>query len=151
MRKCFGGLVVVALWAGSLSSGAEGTEGNGGVLGFWRAPDSSVVHVEKCGQEICLTIVEISKTAPARIDGLNPDPRLKGRSLCGVQIGTAFHLDGEQKAEGGRLYDPKSGKTYKGLFSTQGNTLKLRGYVGIKAFGRSEEWTRTSEVKTCTA
>ena len=143
MRKRIGGVLVAMVWAGTLALGAQAKD-DGGVFGFWREPQGSVIHIDRCGENVCLTLAQISRTAPARVDGLNPDPKLKGRPLCGVQIGTGFHLEHPNKAEGGRLYDPKSGKTYQGAISSIGNTLVLRGYVGIKAFGRSEEWTRIS-------
>jgi uncharacterized protein (DUF2147 family) len=46
----------------------------------------------------------------------------------------------------GKLYDPKSGKEYKGRAKLEGeNKLVLRGYVLIPLFGRSETWTRAEE------
>ena len=44
---------------------------------------------------------------------------------------------------GGMIYDPNSGNTYKGTMRlVDRNTLKLRGYIGISLFGRSDTWTR---------
>jgi uncharacterized protein (DUF2147 family) len=60
-----------------------------------------------------------------------------------LQIGRGFHLADSSHADGGQLYDPKSGKTYSGSMASDGDSLKLRGYVGIKLFGRTEVWTRT--------
>lgn len=118
-----------------------------GVMGFWREPEGSVIQIERCGDEVCAKLVAISKTAPAQVDGFNPDKALRTRSLCGLQIGRGFHLNGPDKADGGRLYDPKSGRTYRGALSSEAGTLHLRGYVGLKAFGRTEDWIRTAEVK----
>ena len=115
-----------------------------GVQGYWLSPHGSVLHVAPCGPGICATIVAISKTAPKTTDGLNPDPKLRDRPLCNVAIGTDFQLKEPDHADDGKLYDPESGKTYKGSMHSDGDTLKLRGYIGIKAFGRSESWTRTT-------
>lgn len=52
-------------------------------------------------------------------------------------------------AEGGTLYDPKSGKTYRGEMTASGNALALRGYIGLKVFGRTETWTRTQAATPC--
>ena len=50
----------------------------------------------------------------------------------------------------GKIYDPETGKTYKAVISSTGNTLSVRGYIGFKALGRSETWKRTSaEYATC--
>ena len=115
-----------------------------GVLGYWREPGGSVIHVAPCGGAICATLAAISKSAPYTMDSKNPDPALRNHPLCGLRIGDGFQGSGD-RAEGGHLYDPKSGKTYKGTMTAKGNELDLRGYLGIKAFGRSETWTRLNE------
>ncbi len=114
-----------------------------GVLGFWRSPGGSVLRIAHCGGEVCATVVAISKTAPATVDGNNPDKSLRTRSICNLQIGSGFKLQDANHAEDGKIYDPENGKTYKGSMTAEGNTLNLRGFIGFKAFGRSEMWTRT--------
>jgi uncharacterized protein (DUF2147 family) len=42
----------------------------------------------------------------------------------------------------GTIYDPQSGKTYDCKISLNGNNLKVRGYVGISLFGRTEFFER---------
>ena len=43
----------------------------------------------------------------------------------------------------GKILDPANGKTYKCSVWTEGNDkLKLRGYIGISALGRNQEWHR---------
>lgn len=121
-----------------------------GVRGDWRTPGGAVVRVANCGSDVCATLLQLEPNAPTRFDTNNPDAALHTRKLCGLQIGYGFHLTDPAHAEDGHLYDPKSGKTYKGVMSSDGNTLDLRGYIGIKAFGRSEHWIRTSEsTPTC--
>ena len=78
------------------------------------------------------------------VDLHNPNPSLRGRPLCGLNIGTGF-----TRSAPGKLYDPTSGKTYKGSMTLDGARLKLRGYVGISLFGRSETWTRVERVEAC--
>lgn len=131
---------------------ASRLQAQNGVAGYWQEPGGSVLHIASCGGEtVCATLVRISKSAPKTTDGENPDPKLRNRPLCGVVIGTGFHLDGPDNAKDGKLYDPKSGKTYHGSMRSEADTLHLRGYVGIKAFGRSEQWTRTGAVNSCPA
>ena len=113
-----------------------------GILGDWRDPTGSVIEIFRCNSDVCARMVAISKTAPTQFDEKNPDPAARKHSLCGLQIGYGFHLTDPTHADSGKLYDPKSGKTYRGIMTADGNQLHLRGYIGIKAFGRSETWTR---------
>ncbi|WP_430974498.1 DUF2147 domain-containing protein [Sunxiuqinia rutila] len=80
-------------------------------------------------------------------DDENPDPALRNRSIVGLQILNSLTYDTSDKEwQGGRIYDPKSGKTYDcyAWFKNDSNTLYLKGYVvGIRWLGKSTEWTRT--------
>lgn len=121
-----------------------------GVQGFWREPTGSVLQISPCGEDLCATIVALSTKVPEELDTNNPDPSARTHALCGLRIGYGFHLADPTHADAGHLYDPKSGKTYKGTMTAEGNLLNLRGYIGIKAFGRSETWTRTDRsAATC--
>ena len=112
-----------------------------GVLGNWTNPTGSTIHIYTCGSKICAKLVAIRKDTPTRVDAKDPNPALRGRSLCGLQIGEDFEPRGADRAQGGRLYDPESGKTYTGSMTRQGDKLKLRGYVGLPIFGRTETWS----------
>lgn len=127
--------LVALLTPAAMSSG-------GSVLGEWTTPNGSVVNIYRCGTNVCARLIELSPQAPAQVDGENPNPKLRTRSLCGLEIGSGFHLTSPSHAEGGQLYDPQSGNTYSGWMTADGNTLQLRGYLGISLFGRTETWTR---------
>ncbi len=121
-----------------------------GVLGYWSTNAGSVLRAENCGAYVCIKIMTISQKAPGVIDGHNPDPALRTRPVCKMDIGTNFKLQDADHGEDGRIYDPASGKTYKSAITSTGNTLSVRGYIGFKAIGRSETWKRTSaEYATC--
>ena len=76
-------------------------------------------------------------------DDRNPDPALRSRRLKGLTIMTGFQSGGDGRWTGGRIYDPNTGKTYKGTVTRlDANTLKIRGFIGVSLFGRSETWTR---------
>ena len=121
-----------------------------GVVGRWTDPTGSTIEIARCAGGVCARLVGISKQAPTRFDSNNPDAALRTRALCGMEIGSGFHLNDPTHASGGTLYDPKSGKTYRGSMSSDGDKLKLRGYVGVKLFGKSQTWTRAaSDVADC--
>ena len=121
-----------------------------GLLGYWSTDGGAVLHIDHCGTGVCITVVTISQKAPGVIDGRNPDPVLRSRPICKMEIGSDFQLKDMEHGEKGRIYDPESGKTYKAVMVSDANTLTLRGYVGFKALGRSQMWRRTSaDSATC--
>jgi uncharacterized protein (DUF2147 family) len=137
--------ILVALLSIQCSAiGASAQPDGSGILGNWRESEGSVIEISRCGGDVCARMVAISKQAPTRFDTNNPDPAARKKLLCGLQIGYGFHLGDPAHADGGKLYDPKSGKTYHGTMTAEGDQLHLRGYIGIKAFGRTETWTRAS-------
>ena len=76
-----------------------------------------------------------------RKDLMNPNPALRERDVLGVELFTNFIFkDGTY--EDGKIYDPESGKTYDCKMSFSGKNLKVRGYVGISLFGRTEIFER---------
>jgi uncharacterized protein (DUF2147 family) len=81
-------------------------------------------------------------------DEKNPDPALRERSVMGLQILNGLKYNVKDKEwQDGRIYDPKSGKTYDCYAWFENSTYKLflKGYVvGIKWLGKSTEWTRAS-------
>ena len=130
-------------------SGVLYAQSSSGVVGYWQEPGGSVLHIAPCGDAVCATLAKISKSAPVSTDRNNPDASLRDKPLCGLTIGTGFRLEGPDKAEDGKLYDPKTGKTYQGTMHSEGDVLHLRGYIGMKAFGRSEDWARTTAPEEC--
>lgn len=115
-----------------------------GLLGTWHEPGGSMIEIFRCNADLCAKLVAVDSHAPSPFDINNPDSAARRHPLCGLQIGYGFHLTGPTQADDGRLYDPRSGKTYHGAMTLEGNTLHLRGYIGLKLFGRSETWTRAS-------
>jgi uncharacterized protein (DUF2147 family) len=75
-------------------------------------------------------------------DTKNPDDRLKKRDLLNLVILTGF-IYNDSQWEDGKIYDPKSGKTYSAVIKCNGDILNMRGYIGISLFGRTTVWQRT--------
>lgn len=91
----------------------------------------------------------LEKDGTAKLDTKNPDKTLAKNPLLNSIFLTGFKKEkDENKWSGGKIYDAKSGNTYKAWMKPEGSDkMKLRGYVGISLFGRSEEWTRVVEGK----
>ena len=50
--------------------------------------------------------------------------------------------EGGNKYGGGTIMDPKNDKRYKVSLTDNGNSMTVRGYVGISALGRNQTWQR---------
>ena len=118
-----------------------GPDGAKGVMGEWRAPTTAVLRVYACGKDVCVKLIKPSGDV-TRKDAHNPMEGMRGRPLCGLELGSGFKRVDDDHANEGRLYDPNSGHTYKGTMTAEGDSLKLRGYIGIPLFGRTETWQR---------
>ena len=72
----------------------------------------------------------------------------KDQPLECMIIGWDMESDGEKKWKGGKIMNPKSGKEYKCVIELKDeNKLKVRGYVGMPAFGRTQYWYRLGGTK----
>jgi uncharacterized protein (DUF2147 family) len=113
------------------------------VEGLWRTEDgSAVVEIAPCGQQLCGRIARVlaSGADVPRTDVNNSDPQRRDRPLVGLQILSGFHASG-RAWEGGRAYDPKSGRSYDAsLRLNPDGSLRVTGCVLIVC--QSVRWTR---------
>ena len=79
------------------------------------------------------------KQGPETKDKHNPDAKLQERKLMGVHILSGLSKK-KDKWEGGKIYNPKNGKTYKCAIWLDGQNLKVRGYLG--PFYETQVWKR---------
>jgi len=127
------------------------------IVGVWEtAPtDKGYAHIEmtRHGDVYDGSIVWLSEAHfPAddemagqpKVDRVNPDPKLRARPIIGLAIVHGLRYAGDGSWGGGTIYDPETGKTYrsKAAIADGGETLKLRGYIGISLFGRTSQWKR---------
>lgn len=62
---------------------------------------------------------------------------------CGVVIARLKRFEDDAWRDGW-AHDPRSKKTYKAVLRTQGDTLKLRAFIGTELLGETEEMKRAS-------
>jgi len=120
-------------------------------VGYWRTIDDAtgkprgIVKIEEVNGEL---VGHIVKVFPRPGEEENPicvkcKGELKGKRAIGMRILWGMRKDGDEWS-GGQVMDPDNGETYKGYLKLQsfGRKLKLRGYIGISLFGRSQIWER---------
>jgi uncharacterized protein (DUF2147 family) len=120
-------------------------------IGFWVTADhGAVVQIEPCASGLCGHLIGLRtdhQPGTSDLDTENPDPAKRTNPRCGLLLmGGLKPVEGKPgKWADGWVYDPESGSTYTGKMQLDGaDTLKLRGYIGISLFGRTETWTRES-------
>ena len=114
------------------------------VEGFWTTIDDntgeakSVVQVYKHNGKVYGRVVELllNKTATAKIPG-NP-------STLGLDIIWDLEKDGDEY-NGGKVLDPEKGSVYRCSMWRDGDTLKMRGKLGI--FFRTQTWKKNTTFK----
>ena len=67
----------------------------------------------------------------------------KDKPIIGMTILWGLKKDGDTWS-GGEILDPKNGKIYrcKMTLSKDGNSLDVRGFIGISLLGRTQTWLR---------
>jgi uncharacterized protein (DUF2147 family) len=116
------------------------------IEGTWLSGDGEgLIAIEVTDNTLSGTILGSATDNPEREknDVHNPDPALRGRPLVGLELFRGFTYDGEGVWSGGFIYDPDSGKTYRcKITQLNPNTLRVRGFIGVSLFGRTETWKR---------
>jgi uncharacterized protein (DUF2147 family) len=125
-----------------------------GMLGTWVTADGSArIQVVKHGDVYDGSIVWLKepvypaddKTMPGKpkVDRENPDASLQNHPVLGLPLLQGFKYSGDGVWNDGKIYDPTNGKLYScNVTLMMDGRLKVRGYVGISLFGRTEIWTR---------
>ena len=118
------------------------------VVGKWKTFDDetkeakSIVEITERGGKIYGKVIEILNPAKKNIKCQNCSGADKDKPVLGLEILKGLSKDGKEYSDG-KILDPSNGKLYKCTVSLDGNDkLKVRGYVGISAFGRNQIWTR---------
>jgi uncharacterized protein (DUF2147 family) len=118
------------------------------VFGRWKTVDDysgkekSIIEIYEENGKVYGKIVELINpeiTDPTcrKCSGIDKD-----QPLVGLQIIKGLEMDGDE-FNGGKILDPENGKLYKCYITLEElDTLKVRGYIGISLFGRTQYWYR---------
>lgn len=133
----------VAMLAPIAALAAMPTAAAAPVTGKWMTEErDAIVTISQCGKSLCGKLTRFLIAPPDGVDQRdvnNPNASLRKRKLLGLPILTGFTEDGDEWR--GKIYDPKSGKTYRSIMERQsGSKLTVKGCIG--PFCQSQTWTR---------
>ena len=134
--------LVVGLWAQQAHA-----DPRNGVKGFWADGEGdSTIEIYVCGDFLCGRVVALADPlgddGKPLLDVNNRDKSNRERPVVGLVLLSGFSYDATKRAwRGGRIYDPRNGKTYKSTMAMKDDgTLGIRGYIGISLIGRTDIW-----------
>jgi uncharacterized protein (DUF2147 family) len=128
-------------------------------VGTWQQVDddtgeiTSIIKITKNHDELTGTVVKVVHQSPEQIarDGKPPictqcSGKRHNQPVEGMVIMWGVSQHGDHWS-GGHILDPANGKTYKVklTLADHGQHLKVRGYVGMSLFGRTQVWRRAAE------
>ena len=132
MRRIAAALALFGLCAAT-SAAAQGAQD---ARGLWLSADqAAVIEFKACADKpeaLCGTIVW-DKDAGTPADS------------CGVTIAKLAQYEDEAWRDGW-VFDPRSGKYYKGVLRVKDDTLLVRAFIGTELLGETEQMTRAATI-----
>ncbi len=125
-----------------------------GLLGNWMAESEKIaIEIYRCEEYLCGKIVWVIKpyrnNGEFKRDKRNPDPALRHRGYCGIEVVRGLRGKNDRVWRRGTFYNPKKGTTYDlDIALRDDGQLELRGYLGFRLFGKSEIWYRPEPGRT---
>ncbi|MGK0639515.1 DUF2147 domain-containing protein [Schleiferia thermophila] len=150
--RFFLSLLVLPLFC-MTTANAQNVEGDK-LIGVWEPSHGKArVKIEKIGDKYYGKIVWLREpidpvTNQPKVDKNNPDESMRQVPLKGYRILKDFVYNDKGEWVDGTIYDPENGNTYSCVIKMKDeNTLDIRGYIGVKALGRTDVWTRVAVKK----
>ena len=147
-RRRTGGL---ALLAGGLAVLCSCPALASDITGLWMTDDGEgIIEIRPCGEHRCGRIAwtkdPLGPDGKISLDRNNPDPSLRTRRICGLQIITGLKQQGDGTWADGRVYNPDNGQTYGMKIRRESPDLvKAHGYLGFELFGQTQDWRRVAK------
>jgi uncharacterized protein (DUF2147 family) len=118
------------------------------LVGVWEPSHGKAkVKIEKIADKYYGKIVWLKEPnfddGTPKTDRNNPDESLRSVPVKGLRILKDFVYKGNNTWAEGTIYDPENGSTYSSEIKMKDdNTLDIRGFIGVKTFGRTDTWKR---------
>ncbi len=118
------------------------------IIGLWEPSNGKVrVKISRIGNKYYGKIVWLREpidpiTKKPKVDKNNEDKEMRNVPLKGYRILKDFVYKGNNTWEDGTIYDPENGSVYNCVINKNKDVLNIRGYVGVKALGRTDTWKR---------
>lgn len=118
------------------------------LVGRWSTPGGDTIEFGSCAEQLaepllCGRIVALrDPSGRDRRDINNPSPANRSRPIVGLELAREFKETTPGVWNGGELYNPDDGRTYRGAIRLQGHdTLQLQG-CALMVFCRTQTWNR---------
>jgi uncharacterized protein (DUF2147 family) len=118
------------------------------VIGKWKTIDDetgkakSIVEIYEKSGKIYGKVVDILEVENKYRVCSNCSGDDKNKPILGMIVIKGLSKEGAQYTNG-KILDPKNGKLYKCFITLETkDKLKVRGYIGISLFGRTQYWYR---------
>ncbi|KQW46250.1 MULTISPECIES: DUF2147 domain-containing protein [unclassified Roseateles] len=143
-------LLVLLLAAGAARADAD-------PRGLWLTASGNLeVRIAPCGAALCGKVAHVianhSMSRPGEAMAEGAQPAQEGMDILSDFLPSARETtpDGASVVTEwrGRIFNRENGKTYNALMSVgKGGELRLRGYVGLPLFGKTQVWQPVVEAK----
>jgi len=119
-----------------------------GIVGKWQTIDDEtkkpkgVVEIIESGGVFQGRVIQLYDGALNQCTGCTGAQ--KNGPVVGLTVVSGLKASKDGQYEDGKVFDPKSGKTYsaKAKVINNGQALELRGFVGVSLLGRTQTWKR---------
>ncbi len=144
-------LILLAVVTTCFTNGtfAQDAKDGDALIGIWEPSHGKArIKIDKIagkyyGRIVWLKEPKDPETGKPKVDKNNPDPSMHSAPLRGYRMLKDFEYQGDGEWTEGTIYDPENGSTYSCVITLKDdNTLDIRGYIGIKTFGRTDIWKR---------
>ncbi len=151
MKKIF---VIFGMAFALLASPVHSQNPEGIVGKWWNQEKDAQIEIYPCDGKYCGKITWLQEPnfpvndskgmgGKPKVDRENPDPAQRERPILGMNLVWGFSFSGGNLWEGGFIYDPRDGKTYKCKMTlATPDHLKVRGFIGISLIGKTNDWSR---------